>query len=63
MTALDAALQNLAEYPRWFVALCTIVLATAAIWVAAKLLKWTVYLAAFVALGCVVFGVLVWWLG
>jgi hypothetical protein len=63
MMAFEAALQNLAEYPRWFVALCTIVVAGASLWVLAKVIKWTVYVVASLALGCVVVGALVWWLG
>ena len=62
MTALDALLQDLALYPRWLVALCTIVLAAAVVWLLAKLLKWTLYLAAAVTFGCIVIAVVAWWL-
>jgi len=60
MTEYDALLQNLSLYPRWLVALLTLVVAAVVVWLLAKLLKWTIYLAAFVAFGCIVVGVLAW---
>lgn len=62
MIALDAVLQNLELYPRWLVALGTIAAAAVGVWVLAKVLKWTVYLAAIVTFGCVVVVVIAWWL-
>lgn len=35
---------SLAGYPPWFVAACVTVVAVVAIWIAAKLLKWSLYL-------------------
>jgi len=35
---------SLAAYPPWFVAACVTVVALVLIWVAAKLLKWSLYL-------------------
>ena len=35
---------SLAEYPPWFVAACVTVVAVVLVWVAAKLLKWSLYL-------------------
>ncbi|MFI5356061.1 MAG: hypothetical protein ACHQ4G_01875 [Opitutales bacterium] len=37
-------LDSLAEYPRWFVVACLALLAAVGLWVAAKILKWTLYL-------------------
>lgn len=62
MTEVDVLIQNLSLYPRWLVALVTIVAAALVVWVLAKVLKWTIYLAAIVAFGCVVAGVIAWWL-
>ncbi len=46
-------LDSLADYPRWFVVLCGTIVLAAAIWVAMKLLKWTLWLLIF---GVVVVG-------
>lgn len=37
-------LDSLAGYPPWFVAGCVTVVAAVAIWIIAKLLKWSLYL-------------------
>ena len=37
-------LESLASYPHWFVAACLTLVAAAAIWVLAKVLKWGLYL-------------------
>jgi hypothetical protein len=37
-------LDSLAGYPPWFVAACLTVVAVALVWLAAKLLKWSLYL-------------------
>ena len=37
-------LDSLASYPRWFVAACLTLVAAAALWILAKLLKWSLYL-------------------
>jgi small basic protein len=63
MAFLDAALQNLAHYPRWLVAICTIIVAAAVVWLLTKALKLTLYLAALAVFGVVVWGVYVWWQG
>ncbi|HEX2099335.1 MAG TPA: hypothetical protein VHF69_01660 [Candidatus Synoicihabitans sp.] len=63
MTTFEAALQNLAAYPRGLVAVCAIIVAIALVWVLTKVLKWTLYLAAFLAIGCCVVVALAWWLG
>ncbi|MBS0633059.1 MAG: hypothetical protein JSS11_14195 [Verrucomicrobia bacterium] len=39
-------LDSLAGYPRWFVALCLTIVAAAALWLLAKLLKWGLYVLA-----------------
>ena len=62
MALLESALDNLAAYPRWFVAVCAIIVSAGVLWLLAKILKWTVYLAACLTLGVVVVGVLLWWL-
>lgn len=62
MTEVDVLLQNLALYPRWLVAVVAIAGAALLVWVLAKVLKWTIYLAAIVAFVCVVAGVIAWWL-
>lgn len=62
MAFLDSALQNLAHYPRWFVTLCAVIVAAAAIWLLAKMLKWTLYLAVIAVLGLAGLAVVVWWL-
>jgi hypothetical protein len=35
---------SLADYPRWFVALCVTIVLAVAIWIVMKLLKWTLWL-------------------
>jgi uncharacterized membrane protein YjjP (DUF1212 family) len=55
--------EMVAQYPRWLVALVLALAAVLATWLLAKLLKWTVYAAAVVALVCVLAGIAVWWLG
>ena len=35
---------SLAGYPPWFVAICGTIVAAVLIWLAAKLLKWSLYL-------------------
>jgi hypothetical protein len=62
MTLLESALQNLAHYPRWFVTLCVVIVGAAAIWVLAKLLKWTLYLAVLAVLGVGALALVVWWM-
>jgi hypothetical protein len=37
-------LDSLAAYPPWFVAACVTVVAVVLIWMAGKLLKWSLYL-------------------
>jgi hypothetical protein len=41
---MDPLLDSFAGYPPWFVAACLTVVAAAAIWVLAKVLKWGMYL-------------------
>lgn len=36
-------IESLAEYPPWFVAACVTVVGVTLVWVAAKLLKWSLY--------------------
>ena len=60
---IEQALRNLESYPRWLVATCGVIVALAGVWVLAKLLKWTIYLAATLAAICVVIGIVVWWWG
>jgi len=36
-------LESLARYPHWFVAACLTVVIAAALWVLARLLKWSLY--------------------
>jgi hypothetical protein len=43
MSSLDSWLQPLRAYPRGFVLVCFVLTAGAAIWIIAKLLKWSVY--------------------
>ncbi|MCX6944105.1 MAG: hypothetical protein NT173_04990 [Opitutales bacterium] len=37
-------LDSVASYPHWFVAACLTVVAAAALWILAKVLKWGLYL-------------------
>lgn len=37
-------LDSLAGYPRWFVVACATIVLAVAIWIFAKLLKWSLYL-------------------
>jgi hypothetical protein len=37
-------LDSLAAYPPWFVAACVTIVAAVAIWIIAKILKWSLYL-------------------
>jgi hypothetical protein len=37
-------LESLAAYPPWFVAACVTVVGVVVVWLAAKLLKWSLYL-------------------
>lgn len=60
---VDIALQDLATYPRWLVALILGVLAVVIIWIGAKLLKWTIYLFAALLLITVLVGIFQWWVG
>jgi hypothetical protein len=41
---MDPLFDAFAGYPRWFVVLCLTIVAAAAIWLLAKLLKWGLYL-------------------
>ncbi len=45
MTALPPKplLDSLASYPHWFVAACLTLVTAAAVWLLAKLLKWSLY--------------------
>ena len=43
-TSPTTLLDSLAGYPPWFVAACLTIVAAVAIWVIAKLLKWSLYL-------------------
>lgn len=60
---IEQALRNLEAYPRWLVATCGVIVALAGVWVLAKLLRWTIYLAATLAAICVVIGIVGWWWG
>lgn len=40
----NTLIDSLAAYPRWFVAACLTVVAVVAIWIIAKVLKWSLYL-------------------
>lgn len=62
MSTWDSLLQHLALYPRWLVAMLAIVAGAVLLWLVAKLLKWTVYLAALAVFGCLVVGAVAWWL-
>lgn len=43
-TAPNPLFESLAGYPEWLVAACLTVVAAVAIWVIAKVLKWSLYL-------------------
>lgn len=60
---IEPMVQNLAAYPRWLVATCSVIVALAALWVVGKLLKWTLFVILAVAMLTVVAGGLFWWLG
>ena len=42
-TPPNVLLDSLAGYPRWFVALCATIVLVVALWIFAKLLKWSLY--------------------
>jgi len=42
--SFSSALDSLAGYPQWFVAACATIVLAVLIWLAAKLLKWSLYL-------------------
>lgn len=59
----ESAWQNLAQYPRWFVVLCAVLVGAGLLWLFFKVIKWTVSL---VLMAAVIVGILVllfWWLG
>lgn len=60
---MDTLLQDFSAYPRWLVALGLALVAIAIVWVAAKVLKWTIYAAAAILLACTLAGIVLWWLG
>lgn len=43
-TPPNVLLDSLAGYPRWFVAACATVVLAVLLWIAAKVLKWSLYL-------------------
>lgn len=43
-TPPNVLLDSLAGYPRWFVAACATIVLAVALWIFAKLLKWSLYL-------------------
>jgi len=43
-TPPNVLLDSLAGYPRWFVAACATVVLAVALWILAKILKWSLYL-------------------
>jgi hypothetical protein len=43
-TPPNVLLDSLAGYPRWFVAACATIVLAVLLWVAAKVLKWSLYL-------------------
>ncbi len=45
MEWLSRLFAPLAAYPRWFVFACLVLVAAGAVWLLAKLVKWTVYIA------------------
>lgn len=63
MSEWEQLLEVLAQYPKWVVALGLAVSAVLGTWLLAKLLKWTIYAAAALALVCALAGIAVWWLG
>jgi hypothetical protein len=44
LTPPTTLFDSLAGYPPWFVAACLTVVAVVLVWIAAKLLKWSLYL-------------------
>lgn len=50
MTWWESSFDSLAGYPRWLVLACVTVLAAAALWLLAKVLKWSLYLLAILVL-------------
>lgn len=63
MTFLDTAIHSLAAYPRWFVFICVVLSSGALLWLVAKLLKWTLYVALAVAFAALLGVALLWLLG
>jgi hypothetical protein len=54
---------NTSGYPRWLVILCLGLAAVVGVWIAAKVLKWTLLVVLFVAIVVVVLGGLFWLFG
>jgi len=63
MSEWEQLQEALAHHPKWLVALGLSVSAVLGVWLLAKLLKWTIYAAAALALVCALAGIAVWWLG
>jgi len=49
-TPVPTMLDSVADYPRWLVALCVMIVLAAVIWIALKILKWTLWLLLFAVL-------------
>jgi len=49
-TPVPTMLDSVADYPRWLVALCVTIVLAAVIWIALKILKWTLWLLLFAVL-------------
>jgi hypothetical protein len=60
---IDQCVRQAALYPRWLVVTCTVLAGIAALWIVAKLLKWTLILLLTFTVVAIVGGVLLWWLG
>lgn len=63
MDWIESAVRSLEAYPRWLVTACGIVIGLAMLWAVGKILKWTLYLMAALALIVLGVGAVYWWLG
>ena len=63
MESFQRLIAPLAAYPRWFVITCLVLVAIAAVWLLAKLVKWTLLLAFGALVVVAVLGGLFWLFG
>jgi len=63
MDYINHLLAPFAAYPRWLVYLCAGLAVVLAVWIVAKVLKWTLYVVLFAVVVVVVLGGIFWFIG